>query len=98
MKLPVIQRPEFSLYFEPIPSKGELLTFIHCDVHHKWSKSVKERLDKDFSVLMGLRESPVFAMHPKGDHKHMKFLIMYGFKYVCDSDVEPDKQFFVLEK
>jgi len=98
MKLPIIERPEYTVFFEPVPYKDHILTFIHCDIRSKWSKSVKERLKRDFEVLTELRESPIFALHTIGDHKHLKFISLFGFKLAYEGSDLPDNQFYVLEK
>lgn len=98
MKLPVIERTEYTVFYEPVEFKGTILTFVHCDIHTKWSKSVKERLKRDFEVLTELRETSLLAVHTVGDHKHLKFISLFGFKLGYETPELPNKQFYVLEK
>ena len=77
MKTPVIRRKDYVVCFEGYHG----LTFIHCDCYH-WSKTVKQNLIKDFDVLCSIHEAPIYAFHEIGDSKHLKFLEMFGFKYV----------------
>lgn len=97
MKLPVIQREDYTVYFEPVDYKGRYITFIHCDVHNQWTKSVKESLQTDFNSLIGLRSDPIFCLHDKEDRKHRKFINMFGFKYLYEGEELDNKQIFVLE-
>ena len=79
MKTPVIRKRDYTVYFE---LHGEY-TFIHCDCH-RWSKTVKQNLIKDFDVLCSLHGVAIFALHDVHDSKHLKFLKMHKFEYVTD--------------
>lgn len=79
MKTPVIRRKDYTVYFE----NHEGNTFIHCDCH-RWNKTVKQNLIKDFDVLCSLQEVSIYALHDIGDSKHLKFLTMFGFEWLCD--------------
>ena len=77
-KVPVVRRPEYTLYFEQA-TRDE--TFIHCDVY-TWSPRVVRQLQADWSALLALHGGPIRALHTPGDRKHLKFLTLFGFKPV----------------
>lgn len=77
MKTPVIRRKDYVVCFESYHG----LTFIHCECA-SWSKTIKQNLIKDFDVLCSIHEPPIYAFHEIGDSKHLKFLEMFGFKYL----------------
>jgi len=79
LKVPVIVRDEYTVSLE-YTSK---MHFIHCDIR-KWSKGIGQALWHDFQLLKFLVNSPIYALHTPDDNKHLKFLKMYAFKYVCD--------------
>lgn len=80
MKIPVVQKGAYTIYFD----RKFDLTFVHCDVY-RWNRSIKQSLDKDWETLCLLHNEPIYATHVVGDKKHTKFLKMYGFKYVSKS-------------
>ena len=68
------------------------LTFIHCDIHTLWSASIKRRLQSDFGQLLALSDDQTFyTLSCMDDHKHHKFLSLFGFTYAglvaCDGDL-----------
>lgn len=77
MKIPVVQREEYTIYLERCYG----FTFVHCDVH-KWAKTSKKQLHTDWETLCLLHGEPIYAYHVVGDKKHLKFLQTYGFQYV----------------
>ncbi len=79
LKVPVVKRPVYTLYLEQATPQH---TFIHCDVR-KWSPRVKRQLAEDFETLKSLHGGPLYALHDPTDHKHHKFLTMYGFKWAA---------------
>jgi hypothetical protein len=82
LKVPVVRRSgAYTLFLEQARPE---LTFIHCDVEGRWTKSLKLRLIEDFKTLKSLHGGPIFALHPAKDEKHLKFLQMFGFKKVTD--------------
>ena len=65
------------------------LTFIHCDIHTRWAASIKRKLQSDFSQLLKLSDNQTFyTLSASDDHKHHKFLSIFGFTYAgtvpCD--------------
>jgi hypothetical protein len=78
LKVPVVRRPVYTLYLEQA-TPGH--TFIHCDVHGRWTRCTKKQLAADFDALKALHGGPFFALHEPGDTKHSKFLAMFGFRW-----------------
>lgn len=75
LKVPVVTRPEYTLSFERAGT-----TFIHCDVHVPWTATVKRKLLADWEELKALHTHAIYAQHKLGDHKHLHFLKMFGFR------------------
>lgn len=78
-KVPVVRRPEYTLYFEQA-TRDE--TFIHCDVY-TWSPRVVRQLTADWQALHALHGGPIRALHTPGDRKHLKFITLFGFRHVA---------------
>lgn len=79
-KVPVIRRPVYTLYLEQATAKH---TFIHCDVHGRWTPRIKRDLAADWDTLKQLHGGPLYALHDPQDHKHSKFLTMFGFYWAA---------------
>lgn len=79
-RVPVVNKDDYTIWLENLNNEA---VFIHCNVY-KWNKSVKEKLKKDFHLLVDLQNGPIFALHDKEDTKHKKFLKIYAFEYVKD--------------
>lgn len=77
LKVPVVRRWCYTLYLEEAACTG---TFIHCEIHTKWSKLVKEMLSSGWHLLKTAHGGPIHALHDSSDKKHKKFLRMFGFK------------------
>jgi len=81
-KVPVVQRPEYTIYLQDI----EGTTWAHCDVH-KWSPSICRRLKADANTVYELHGGPIFALNePAGCQKHVHFLRVMGFEFVKEVD------------
>lgn len=80
LKVPVVRRPGYTLYLE---QAAPAHTFIHCDVHGRWSPRAKRELIADWSTLLRLHGGPIYALHEPGDRKHSKFLAMFGFRWAA---------------
>jgi hypothetical protein len=76
-KVPVIVRKDYTVYLE----RTSGLTFIHCDVHSRWSPSVRFDLMHDWQSFKLLHRAPIYALHTPGDRKHEKFLRLFGFSF-----------------
>ena len=79
-KVPVVRRAMYTLFFEQATPHH---TFIHCDIHARWSSATKRALAVDWVVLKGLHGGPIYAQHTPGDHLHAKFLTLFGFRRVA---------------
>lgn len=77
MKIPVVQRDAYTIYFEQVMG----VTFTHCDVY-KWNRTTRANLLNDSEAITALHGGPLYAYHTVGDTKHLKFLKMLGFEYV----------------
>ena len=76
-RVPVIHRT--GLYTVTLESAWHH-TFIHCDIHTKWTRLVKRKLQQDFSNLIELSDVQEFyTLSATDDHKHHKFLALFGF-------------------
>lgn len=65
------------------------LTYIHCDIYTKWSAALKRRLHTDFSNLLELSDTQEFyTLSAHDDHKHHKFLGLFGFTHMEDVPCE----------
>jgi hypothetical protein len=78
-KVPVVRRAVYTLYFEQATPHH---TFIHCDIHARWSPEIKRQLAADWTVLKDLHGGPIYAQHTPGDRLHAKFLTLFGFHHV----------------
>ena len=78
-KVPVVIRPTHTIYFE----RSSGYTFGHCDIHVRWTPSIKQALAEDFKTLCSLHNQKIYAQHsPDQGPTHEKFLKMFGFKFV----------------
>jgi len=77
LKVPVVRRPVYTLYLEQATPHH---TFIHCDIHGRWTPRTKRDLLADWTTLKALHGGPIHALHTPGDRKHTKFLSMFGFR------------------
>lgn len=77
LKVPVAQRWCYTIYLEQVAGRG---TFIHCDVHTRWTKLVKEMVKSGWHLIKTAHGGPIHAQHDPSDHKHKKFLEMFGFE------------------
>ena len=80
LKVPVVRRSVYTLYLEQATPAH---TFIHCDVHGRWSPRIKRELARDWDALKQLHGGPLYALHEPGDRKHAKFLNMFGFRWAA---------------
>lgn len=78
LKVPVAKRWCYTILFEEVMGVG---TFVHCDIHTKWSKLVKEMVKSGWHLVTTARGGPLYALHDPQDTKHKKFLEMFGFSF-----------------
>lgn len=74
MKTPVITSDDYVVYLENYQG----MSIIHCDCY-RWSKQIKQALQKDFNCLFNIHRKPIYAIHEMNDEKHLKFLKLFGF-------------------
>lgn len=78
-KVPVIVRPgAYTVSLE----RTDGLTFGHCDIHTRWTPTIKAALREDWRRFLELHEAPILALHTPGDRKHAKFLSIFGFRFI----------------
>jgi hypothetical protein len=78
LKVPVVQRPAYTLTLE----RGtKCHTFVHCDVHVRWTKVAKQQLLDDLKTLKSLHVHPIYAIHGADNLKLGKFIRSLGFAY-----------------
>ncbi len=86
LKVPVVRRPEYTIHLE---QADRWHCFVHCDVHARWTPRIKSALMTDWETLQALHGGPFHALHDPGDHKHLKFLRMFGITVKVKSYVDP---------
>jgi hypothetical protein len=74
-KVPVIVRKDYTVSLE----RTSGMTFVHCDITGRWSKTVQKSLDQNWQALLHLHTDTIYALHTPGDRKHEKFLHLFGF-------------------
>jgi hypothetical protein len=75
LKVPVVQREDFEILLEQHVSG----TFVHCNVKN-YNATVKREIQRCWKILTELHGGPIYALHDLPDHKHRKFLCLFGFK------------------
>jgi len=75
MKIPVIERDDYTVYVEHAGG----VRFIHMDVH-KWSKAVKQAFLADWNGWAERQEDVLFAMPFIDDEKMRKWAVICGFE------------------
>ncbi|GAB5503432.1 hypothetical protein [Pyruvatibacter sp.] len=81
-KLPVIDREEYTVFIEHFGP----FRFVHCDVHGRWRKALKQNLLSDFNQYAEQTGKHLFAAHYEDQgEKHIKFLSLFGFVFVADT-------------
>jgi len=88
VKRPVLERPNYTIYFERTPY-GDL--FIHCDFFGKWTKATKKEFLEELFALLSLVGEPIYAMPYKQNKKMQKFLKMCRFKELTSVQAEEYK-------
>ena len=77
-KVPVILRHAFTVFLE----RTSGLTFVHCDLHVPYTKTVRAQIKADWYTLLTLHPEPIYALHLPGDRKHETWLRLFDFSYV----------------
>lgn len=81
IRLPVINRPEYTAYIQSLTSNDTTYVFVHLDVR-KWSAGVMRSMLSDFNCFAEMFGFPLYAFNELDDEKHRKFLELMGFEYV----------------
>lgn len=85
MRIPVIHKEAYTVSLQLFIDVDDAeYTFIHCDIHTAWTKSVKQQLLKDFELLCSLNNQNYMTLSDVDDTKHHKFLRMFGFTKLRD--------------
>lgn len=79
MRLPIIEREAYTVSLQPYEEEEQIRHFIHCDIHERWTKTVKRQLQRDFNTFCDLHKQPLYTLSYTTDAKHHKFLKMFGF-------------------
>lgn len=80
MKVPVVIRPQYTIWLEAFDGQ----TFVHCDVR-EWGAKVARHMSLDMDRLREMQGRDMYAINePTGCKKHQRFMRMMGFSYFCD--------------
>ena len=80
-RVPVVQRPDYTISLEQATPNH---SFGHILIHGVWSKTIKRQLQDDWIALKALHTEPIYALHSPHDHKHEKFLSMFGLRFILE--------------
>ena len=86
MKVPVVNRPEYTMYLENF---AEMLWF-HTDVR-KWSSKIKTKYLEDLNLLQHLVNFPIVALVQEDDKKLAKFGEVTGWEVVDQMNLNNGK-------
>ena len=86
MKVPVVNRPEYTMYLENF---AEMLWF-HTDVR-KWSSKIKTKYLEDLNLLQYLVGLPIVALVQEDDKKLAKFGEVTGWEVVDQMNLNNGK-------
>ena len=101
MRVPVVERDDYTIWFQPYEDvDGEVITFIHCEIHTPWTKQVKLAVAADYSQLRDMTRQAFYTLSAPTDTKHHKFLTIFGFKHHKDVQLGDGsvKHIFISEK
>ena len=101
MRVPVIERDDYTIWFQPYEdADGEVITFIHCEIHNRWTKQVKLAVAADYAQLRDMTRQAFYTLSEPTDTKHHKFLTIFGFKHHKDVQLGDGsvKHIFISEK
>lgn len=79
VRIPVIERQEYTVFYEGLSYPEGVLVFVHCDIKQAWSKTVKQSFKTDFDNLIRMRQQPLYCL--RHDTKQEKFIKMFGFEF-----------------
>jgi hypothetical protein len=93
MKVPVVNRPEYTMYLENF---AEMLWF-HTDVS-KWSSKVKQKYLEDLNLLQYLVSFPIVALVEEDNKKLTKFGEVTGWKVINQMNLNNGKVGYVYAR
>lgn len=77
-QVPVVNRDEYTIFVEYIPSQPDRAYWLHCTVR-RWSHTVARRIYRDLGVLIEMTGAGFFVAVALDDHKLARFTEMMGF-------------------
>ncbi len=86
MKVPVVNRPEYSMYLEDFAG----MLWFHTDVR-KWSSKVKTKYIEDLNLLQYLVNLPIVALVDEDNKKLAKFGEVTGWKVINQMNLNNGK-------
>lgn len=98
MRLPVIERKAYTVSLQGYREEEQTLVFIHCDMHHPWTKTIKKQLAQDFDAFCELHNQTLWTLSELDDRKHYKFLTMFGFVYHMDMPLQNGRVMALYKK
>jgi hypothetical protein len=93
MKLPVVNRPEYTMYLENF---AEMLWF-HTDVR-KWSSKIKTKYLEDLNLLQYLVGFPIVALVEEDNKKLAKFGEVTGWEKMEQMNLNNGKVGYVYTR
>lgn len=93
MKVPVVNRPEYTMYLENF---AEMLWF-HTDVR-KWSSKIKTKYLEDLNLLQYLVGFPIVALVEEDNKKLAKFGEVTGWKKMEQMNLNNGKVGYVYTR
>lgn len=93
MKVPVVNRPEYTMYLENF---AEMLWF-HTDVR-KWSSKIKTKYLEDLNLLQYLVGFPIVALVQEDDKKLAKFGEVTGWEKMEQMNLNNGKVGYVYTR
>jgi len=93
MKVPVVNRDEYTMYLENFAG----MLWFHTDVH-KWSSEVKVRYLEDLNILQYLVDVPLVALVEEDNKKLAKFGKVTGWKVIDQMNLNNGKVGYVYTR
>lgn len=93
MKVPVVNRTDYTMYLE---SYAGMLWF-HTDVY-RWSSEVKNKYLEDLNLLQYLVDVPLVALVEEDNHKLAKFGEVTGWKVIDQMKLNNGKVGYVYTR
>lgn len=93
MKVPVVNRDEYTMYLENFAG----MLWFHTDVH-KWSSEVKVKYLEDLNLLQYLVDVPLVALVEEDNKKLAKFGKVTGWKVIDQMNLNNGKVGYVYTR